>query len=222
MKLFNSASLLSLALCSTLVLSACNKAETEAPATATDTAVVTDTAATDTVATDTTASTTTAPVATSSSSESGALAKMMSDQIMQAIITPAIMSGGLNAEQQACLENTDENLGVAETQAYLNDTFTADEIEAMNEAYSSDLMKRINQYSQEQMAIMSGKTVENPTAAPTEEEMKEFAAMYDNDPRMQRVKEMNENLDPDQNEFMNALRPVINGEFERCNFPMKI
>lgn len=214
MKLFNSASLLSLALCSTLVLTACNKAETEAT---TDAAVVTDTATTDT-----TAGATTAPVATTSSSASSAMAEQMAKQTIQAFTIPAMAGGNLNATQQACLRGGDKNLGVAETQKYINDTFTAEELEAMNEAYSSDIMKKINQFSEEQMAVMSGQTVENPMAPPTEAEMKEFQAMFENDPRMKRLNEMNKNPDPQQNEFINALRPVVNGEFKRCEVDMTI
>ena len=205
MKFFNSVSLLSIALCSTLVLSACDKNETDTATEATtDTAVVADTATTETRA------------------ESSNMAKQMAKQSIQAFMMPAIATGNLSAVQNACLQNRDENLGVAETQAFLNDTYTAEEFEAMNEAYSSDIMKKINQFSEEQMAIMSGKTVANPMTPPTEAEMKEFQAMFENDPRLKRLQEMNQNTDPSQNEFIIALKPVINGEFKRCDVDMTI
>ena len=187
MKLFDSASIVSLALCSTLVLSACSKTET-------DTTVTTDTPDSVVVADDAVVNT-----------ESSSMAKQMAKQSMQAFMIPAIATGNLSPVQQACLQGGDENLGVAETQKFLNDTYTPEEFEAMNEAYSSDIMKKINQFSEEQVAIMSGQTVENPMAPPTEAEMKEFQAMFENDPRLQRLQEMNQNTDPSQNEFINAL-----------------
>lgn len=204
MKLFDSASIVSLALCSTLVLSACSKTET-------DTAVTTDTPDSVVVADDAVVNT-----------ESSSMAKQMAKQSMQAFMIPAIATGNLSPVQQACLQGGDENLGVAETQKFLNDTYTPEEFEAMNEAYSSDIMKKINQFSEEQVAIMSGQTVENPMTPPTEAEMKEFQAMFENDPRLQRLQEMNQNTDPSQNEFINALKPVINGEFKRCDVDMTI
>lgn len=204
MKLFDSASIVSLALCSTLVLSACSKTET-------DTAVTMDTPDSAVVADDAVVNT-----------ESSSMATQMAKQSMQAFMIPAIATGDLSPVQQACLQSGDENLGVAETQKFLNDTYTPEEFEAMNEAYSSDIMKKINQFSEEQVAIMSGQTVENPMAPPTEAEMKEFQAMFENDPRLQRLQEMNQNTDPSQNEFINALKPVINGEFKRCDVDMTI
>lgn len=203
MKFFNSVSLLSIALCSTLVLSACNKNETDTATEApTDTAVVADTATTETRA------------------DSSNIAKQMAKQSIQAFMLPALASGNLSAAQNACLQDRDENLGVAETQGFINDMYTDEEIEAINDAYSSDIMKKINQFSEEQMAIMSGKTVANPMTPPTEAEMKEFQAMFENDPRLKKLQEMNQNTDPSQNKFVIALKPVINGEFKRCDIDL--
>lgn len=219
MKLFTRASALSLALCSTLLLSACNKAETD---TAVDSDVKADTAVVvETPAADSTASVE-APVAATASSDTAssdnAFVNLTASSMAAALILPATMESTTTPEQKTCLTGYDKNLGVKETQAFYEKNFTAAEMAELNDFYSSGTMKQMSQYTDEQMRIMAGETVASPIAAPTPEQMQ---AMETSMKELSVFKNMDK-LKATEGDLLESIKPVINAEFKRCDMDKTI
>lgn len=213
MKLFSCTTILSLALSSTLVLSGCNKADTDTVTSANvnaETAAVT----TETTTIDTNAN---APVASSSSSDT-TFAEITASSITAAYIIPVTVEAGLTTEQKTCLQGYDKNLGVKQTQDYYKNNFTDAELSELNEFYSSDSSKQMLKYSDEQMRMMAGEAIANPTPAPTPEQMQEM----EKDMKELSVFKKTDQLKKSEGDLLEAIRPLINEEFKRCDIEKTI
>ena len=215
MKLFSCTTILSLALSSTLVLSGCNKADTDTDTSANvnaETAAVT--TETTTIDTNTNAN---APVASSSSSDT-TFAEITASSITAAYIIPVTVEAGLTTEQKTCLQGYDKNLGVKQTQDYYKNNFTDAELSELNEFYSSDSSKQMLKYSDEQMRMMAGEAIANPTPAPTPEQMQEM----EKDMKELSVFKKTDQLKKSEGDLLEAIRPLINEEFKRCDIEKTI
>ncbi|WP_230661640.1 DUF2059 domain-containing protein [Psychrobacter sp. I-STPA10] len=212
------------ALVTVLLIGGCDKKESTTDTT-TDTATVTETTEAATTApttTDTTVNENNDNVATPEPAAPATgvdttLAQLSSDTLNNMVFEPLINSGQLTAEQKACLEARDKNIGLAESQAYFESKLTKEELDKLNAFYSSDVGKKLIIYGNEQLQTLNGQQVTNPLPAPSEQEMAEMQQFMQS-PVGQKYMALN-NAEG-AGSMYEALNPTIQAELSRCNINM--
>lgn len=154
------------------------------------------------------------PAAPAASQDDLVMTTITLDTINSLLFTPIINSGALSAEQVSCLESRDKDLGKAEMDAFYKSQFTNEELNELNEFYSSDVGKKLIAFGNEQLRAMNGEEIATPMADPTPAEMTKIQTFMESPLG---VKYMKINNAEGEGSAMEVLNVPINAEFERCN-----
>ncbi|WP_201584632.1 DUF2059 domain-containing protein [Psychrobacter jeotgali] len=134
-----------------------------------------------------------------------------------AFFTPLINSSSLSDEQKSCLEARDKNLGRAELQSFYREQFSEDEIQELEDFYTSDAGEKMLDYSNQQILIMSGEKVSRAVSAPTKEQQAQIQAFMKSPVA---IKYIQLTSAEGEGSTMGALIAPMNAEFERCNIDL--
>jgi hypothetical protein len=153
----------------------------------------------------------------SASADSGELVMttITLDTVDQMLFVPLLTNGELSQEQVSCLEARDKDLGKSEVDAFYKSKFSDAELASLNEFYASDVGQKLLDFGNEQLLIMNGQQV----ADPTPEEMAEIQAFMESPLG---VKYMEVNNAEGAGSAMEVINAPINAEFKRCNIDIEL
>lgn len=118
--------------------------------------------------------------AADSASQAEKLAKTTIEQA--SVVTNEIKQfGGLNDEQKSCVDKIDFSSMESKVKTILETALTAEELKKINEFNASEPAQAFINYRREQTIMATGGTVDNPSAKPTEKQMKEVLEFRESD-----------------------------------------
>lgn len=135
----------------------------------------------------------------------------------QSFFTPLIDSDSLSDEQKSCLQARDKDLGRAELERFYTEQFSAEELQALEDFYSSTLGKKMRAYGDEQVRIINGEKISSPIAPPSAEEQVKIRAFMQSPLAKKYIKATSSE---GKGSTMGALIYPMNSEFKRCNIDL--